>query len=342
MASFRDTVTDLMAGKPKRLGVTRRPYQRMFTIHKAISDGGYPNCSTLARQLEVTPKTIQRDIDFMRDNFGIVIEYDDKRHGFYQAGGLSEFPGFVMGAEELAALFLTRTALESIRGTSLENTMREIFAKIIRPIDGNVHLSWPEMDEAFTRKMPEMKVKHVRLFGELAEAVIKRQEISFHYLKLDADKAAPRRVQPYHLGEVDGAWYLIGHDVERGALRTFALPRLTRLNVLASRFDRPPDFDGRQHLRKSFGIWHQPGGHVQLVRVRLKDYAARLAQERRWHPTQEIEVLDARGSKVEVRFEAGALEEVVRWVLSFGSKAEVIGPPELRQMVREELKLMKA
>lgn len=342
MANFRDTVSELMAEKPKRAGVTRRPYQRMFAIHRAISKGGYPNCSTLARELEVTPKTIQRDIDFMRDNFGVVIEYDDKRHGFHAVNGLPDFPGFVMGAEELAALFLTRTALESIRGTSLEKTMREIFAKIIRPIEGTVHLTWPEMDEAFTRKMPEMKARDVTLFGQLAEAVIQRREIGFHYRKLDADKAAPRRVRPYHLGEVEGAWYLIGHDVERDALRTFALPRMSRTKVHASTFERPAGFDGRDHLRRSFGVWHASGSHVHLVRVVLKDYAARLAQERRWHPTQETTVLDAKGNKVEVRFEAGALEEVVRWVLSFGSKAEVTGPPELRQMVREELKLMKA
>ena len=219
--------------------------------------------------------------------------------------------------------------------------MREIFAKIVRPIEGTVHLSWGEMDEAFTRKMPEMKARDVALFGQLAEGVIQRREISFHYRKLDADKAAPRRVRPYHLGEVEGAWYLIGHDVERGALRTFALPRMMRMKVLSSGFERPADFDGRDHLRRSFGIWHSAGGHVHLVRVKLKDYAARIAQERRWHPTQETTVLDAKGNKVEVRFEAGALEEVVRWVLSFGSKAEVVGPPELRQMVREELKLMK-
>lgn len=342
MAKFRDTVSDLMAEKPKRAGVTRRPYQRMFAIHRAISKGGYPNCTTLARELEVTPKTIQRDIDFMRDNFGVIIEYDDKRHGFHAVNGLPDFPGFVMGAEELAALFLTRTALESIRGTSLEKTMREIFGKIIRPIEGTVHLTWAEMDEAFTRKMPEMKARDVTLFGQLAEAVIKRHEVGFHYRKLDADKAAPRRVRPYHLGEVDGAWYLIGHDVERDALRTFALPRMSRTKVHAATFERPAGFDGREHLRRSFGIWQPAGDRIHLVRVVLKDYGARLAQERRWHPTQETTVLDAKGNKVEVRFEAGALEEVVRWVLSFGSKAEVTGPPELRQMVREELKLMKA
>lgn len=342
MAMLRETVSGMKGEKPKRAGATRRPYQRMFEIHRAISDGGYPNCSTLARLLEVTPKTIQRDIDFMRDNFGVAIEYDGARHGFYQRGGVSEFPGFTMGAEELAALFLTRTALEAIRGTSLERTMRGIFAKILRPIDGTVHLSWSEIDEAFTRKMPEMKARDVRLFGELAEAVVKRREVSFHYRKLDAGTAAPRRVRPYHLGEVDGAWYLIGLDLGRGALRSFVLPRMSRVKVLAASFERPADFDGRDYLRRSFGIWHKAGAPLHLVRVRLKGYAARLAQERRWHPSQETSVLDGKGERVEVRFEAGALEEVVRWVLSFGSKAEVLGPPELRQLVREELKLMKA
>ena len=342
MARFRDTVAEMMDDKPRRLGVTRRPLERIQVIYKIIRDGGYPTCATLAKRLEVSAKTIGRDIDFMRDSMGANLEYDDVRHGWYASDGLPDLPGFVVGAEELAALFLTRTALDSIRGTALEKPMKDVFAKISRAIEGSVEMNWAEMEETFTRKMPEMKAKNVKLFGELAEAVLKRHEISFHYLKLDADKAELRRVRPYHLGEVDGAWYLIGHDLERGALRTFTLPRLTRLNVLASQFDRPADFDGRQHLRKSFGIWHQSGGQVQLVRVRLKDYAARLAQERRWHPTQEIEVLDAKGNKVEVRFEAGALEEVVRWVLSFGSKAEVVGPPELRQMVREELKLMKA
>jgi predicted DNA-binding transcriptional regulator YafY len=141
---------------------------------------------------------------------------------------------------------------------------------------------------------------------------------------------------------VDGAWYLIGLDLGRGALRTFVLPRMSRVKVLATTFLRPADFDGRDYLRRSFGIWRKTGERTHLVRVQLMDYAARLAQERRWHPSQETSVLDAKGGRVEVRFEAGALEEVVRWVLSFGSKAEVVGPPELCQMVRDELKLMKA
>ena len=78
-----------------------------------------------------------------------------------------------------------------------------------------------------------------------------------------------------------------------------------------------------------------------MVRIELRNYAARLAQERRWHPTQEVTVLNDRGTRVEVRFEVGRLEEVVRWVLSFGSQAKVIAPPELSKMVRREVRAMQ-
>jgi predicted DNA-binding transcriptional regulator YafY len=73
----------------------------------------------------------------------------------------------------------------------------------------------------------------------------------------------------------------------------------------------------------------------------LRNYAARLAQERRWHPTQEVKILDGKGNKVEVSFEVGRLEEVLRWVLSFGSHAKVLAPPELIQMVRREVREMQ-
>jgi proteasome accessory factor B len=141
---------------------------------------------------------------------------------------------------------------------------------------------------------------------------------------------------------VEGGWYLIAHDLDRGALRTFALPRMSRCKILRTRFERPAGFNGTAYLSRSFGVWNVEGDNTRhLVRVELRNYAARLAQERRWHPTQEVTVLDDRGNKVEVRFEVGRLEEVMRWVLSFGSQAKVISPPELVKMVRKEVSEMQ-
>jgi hypothetical protein len=53
---------------------SRPPVARMLRIHELIQDGGHPNCFSLAAEFEVSPKTIQRDIDFMRDQLRLPLE----------------------------------------------------------------------------------------------------------------------------------------------------------------------------------------------------------------------------------------------------------------------------
>lgn len=343
MNKLQDEIANLMDDPTRGFGKSRRPIYRIYEIHEAIRSGRYPNCSQLAKQLGVQRKTIQRDITFMRDELKLPLVYADSLHGFFYESDVSDFPVFQTTAEELGGLFLARTALESVRGTPLAEVMHQVFAKLTRGMQGQIQFAWSDLDEAFTRKAVEQRPRDVRLFGNIADAVLNQLVTTFYYRKLGADSSEPRRVQPLHLGEVDGGWYLIAHDLERGALRTFALPRMTRLKTSASQFKRPKDFNGSEHLKQSFGIWSVAGDiSRQLVRVELKDYAARLAQERRWHPTQEIVPLNSKGTRVEVRFEIGRLEEVLRWVLSFGSQAKVLGPPELVKMVRSEIDAMKS
>ena len=341
MNKLQDEVANLMADANGRIGKTRRPIFRIYEIHAAIRSGGYPNCSHLAKQLSVQRKTIQRDITFMRDELKLPIKYEDSLHGYFYETDVSDFPVFQTTAEELAGLFLAHTALESVRGTPLAEVMHKVFAKLTRGMLGQIQFAWSDLDDAFSRKSIEPRPRDVKLFGGLADAVLNQLVTTFYYRKLGADSAEVRRVQPLHLGEVDGGWYLIAQDLGRNELRTFALPRMTRLKVNTTTFERPQNFNGSVHLKQSFGIWNVAGDFSrQLVRVELKDYAARLAHERRWHPTQEIFPLNAKGTRVEVRFEIGRLEEVLRWVLSFGSQAKVLGPPELIQLVRAEVAAM--
>jgi proteasome accessory factor B len=67
---------------PQRTGQTRRPLARIQRIHEELSAGGYPNCSTLAALLEVSTKTIQRDLDFMRDELARAASYRFTGKGF--------------------------------------------------------------------------------------------------------------------------------------------------------------------------------------------------------------------------------------------------------------------
>jgi predicted DNA-binding transcriptional regulator YafY len=342
MNQLQNEVANLMSDPNGRIGKTRRPIYRIYQIHAAIRSGCYPNCSKLAKELSVQRKTIQRDITFMRDELNLPVRYADTLHGFYYESDVSDFPVFQTTAEELAGLFLARIALESVRGTPLAEVMQKVFAKLTRGMLGQIEFAWSDLDDAFSRKSIEQRPRDVKLFGEIAENILNERVITFYYRKLGADHSELRRVEPLHLGEVDEGWYLIAQDLERSALRTFALPRITRLKVTKKKFTRPETFVGSEHLKQSFGIWSVAGDYSrQVVRVELKDYAARLAQERRWHPTQEVVSLNAKSTRVEIRFEIGRLEEVLRWVLSFGSQAKVLGPPDLVKLVKSEIEAMR-
>ncbi len=90
-------------------------------------------------------------------------------------------------------------------------------------------------------------------------------------------------------------------------------------------------------------MWSYAGDQKRKyeVHIRFEGYAARVVAERQWHPTQAIRKLKPEGSVIEFQADLSGLEEITRWVLSWGSKARVLGPPELQKRVREELEKMK-
>ena len=321
-----------------QLGKNRPAIWRIYEVHRMIRSGTYPNCSTLARVIEVTPKTIQRDISFMRHQLDLPLEYDSVQHGFYYSRDIHEFPLLQLGRHELVALFVAAQALEPFRGTELEGPLAESFRRIAEACPGEVSMQWRDLEAAFTVKAAGTLAANATLFGDLLDAVQQRYEVRFEYLKLTASQSEPRQVRPYHLAQIERAWYLIGYDLMRKDLRHFALQRIGQLRILPVHFKEPKDFQARDYLGGGFGVWNESGSNRQRheVRIEFSDYAARVVAERQWHGTQEIRRLDDRGTRIEFSAKVARLEDITRWVLSWGSKARVIGPPELRERVRRE------
>jgi predicted DNA-binding transcriptional regulator YafY len=170
------------------------------------------------------------------------------------------------------------------------------------------------------------------------------REVSFDYHKLTGSKPEHRTVQPYHVGQIEHGWYLLAYDPARKAMRTFALQRITNLQVLKPKFERSPRFNARDHLGGGFGVWsyEERPNHAHEISIRFEGYAARVVAERMWHSSQEIRKLKPDGSVIEFQATLSGLEEITRWILSWGSKATVIGPLELKKRVKDELERMVA
>lgn len=116
---------------------------------------------------------------------------------------------------------------------------------------------------------------------------------------------------------------------------------MREVKLTRTKFLRPADFSIQRHLGESFGVFRgEAGGKVQRVRIRFDAWAARLVSERAWHESQEIKRL--RSGEIELQLELASLEEVERWILSWGVHAEVMAPRALRDRVHQVAKTLAA
>ena len=86
-------------------------------IHQLLQLKEYPNCQALSRDFEVSYKTVQRDIDFMRDQLRLPIDYDTVRHGFRYTREVKNLPSLSLQEGEVVALLVAQKAAEQYRGT---------------------------------------------------------------------------------------------------------------------------------------------------------------------------------------------------------------------------------
>jgi len=115
-------------------------------------------------------------------------------------------------------------------------------------------------------------------------------------------------------------------------VRVFALHRIRRLTVTTEPFTIPRDFSFRRYAADSFGV--EQGRSIE-VQVRFAPRQARWIRERKWHRSARIqEELDG---GIVLRLKVAETSEIKRWVLQFGSEAEVLRPASLRRAVADDL-----
>ncbi len=309
---------------------SRPPLARMLRIHEALKAGRMPNCRKLGEELEVSGKTVQRDLEFMRDQLGLPIEYDAARFGYRYAEEVAAFPTVQVGEGELLALVVAQRALEQYQGTVWADRLQAACQKLAGSLQGKVSFNLDEWTERVSFRTVGTPEVDLAVFEAAGRALAEERELVFGYRKLKGSGEEVRRLEPHHLTCVDGQWYLIGYDPDRGSSRTFALTRMRSARVTERHFVRP---EGSAPPRGGFGIF--AGGKLREIVLRFEGVAARLVAERTWHPTQRLKELP--GGRLEARFELGDLTEIQRWVLGWGGEVEVVRPKELRTGVVREL-----
>ena len=319
--------------------LSRPPFARMLRIHGRLKEDKFPNCTQLAGELQVATKTVMRDIDFMRDRMDLPIELDFRQNGFHYTSPVENFPMVQVTEQELIALFVAEKALAQYKGTPFEKPLHAAFEKLTEGLTDTVSFRWSDMDSAISFKSIGTTVADLELFETVSRAVLRSQELELQYHKLGGRSHEPRQVQPYHLGCVENQWYLFAFDLDRQQMRTFALSRMKGVSPTGKKFVRPADFSITKQLGASFGVFND-GGKTQEIRIRFDSFAARLVRERKWHASQRIKEL--KDGEIELSLKLGNLQEIQRWVLSWGENATVVAPTELRRRIGRTVEALRA
>ena len=312
-------------------------FKRLIWIDQMIREGTrvgvLPNCRTLAEGYEVSGRTIQRDIEYLKWQLGAPIEYDQVKHGFFYTEPNYRMPALNISRNDLFAVCIAEKVLQQYEGTPLYSRLSDIFRKLHQSLPDNVTVDPSWLDDRFSYFFEPAPVLDSTTWQKCFEALRMQRTVEFDYQIPGYPEAHRRRVDPYHGVAYQSQWYLVGKCHYKKSVRVFAVSRISNAEVTDDDFFVADDFEFEEYVGEHFGIFRSEDEYQ--VRVRFTADAAPYVREREWHASQTVETVEDGG--VELSFPVSHLFEVKRWVLSWGAEVEVLSPDELIEMVRTDL-----
>jgi predicted DNA-binding transcriptional regulator YafY len=310
-------------------------YNRILFIDYEIAQGAYPNARELAERYEgVSPRTIKRDIEWLRDFHAAPIEYDTQRRGYYYTEPNWRLPALQMAESEIFAMTLAEEVLKQYRNTPLYGTLSTLFAKLQAQLPDKVTMDpqWlPQRATVFHSPTPQIRDD---VWEAIFESLRSNRSLYISYSTPQYEGYVERLVSPYHAVANRGEWYAICFDETKEAMRIFGLSRMGGATLTEHRFEVPADFSVEQFADEYFGVYHD--SQEYNVELWVAPHIAPYIREREWHDTQHT--AEHPDGSLTLTFRSNQLDEVRRWLLSWGAGIVAKRPPELVEAVREDLR----
>ena len=292
--------------------------------------GQAPNCRQLARELEVSRRTVLRDIEFLKSDLGAPVKYDARRRGYVYTEPNWIMPSVRITEGELLALMVAEKALDAYAGTPWADRLRDAFDRMTAALPDRVEIAPRDLltrvdfaPEAEAETSPEV-IKTLNL------AIRDNQVLEMDYQGLGRDRPRQYTVDPYILRHARGAWYLAAREHRSGQVPLYNVSRIRRVRPTGATFDYDASgFDPKAYFAGTFGT-HQTSERYRVA-VEFSGWAARLVQERRWHASQKF--VKRPGGRIRFEVEVAHLDDIWPWILSWGSEAKVLKPEELASKV---------
>lgn len=286
---------------------------RLFEIIYILLNKDRITAKELAEHFEVSTRTIYRDVEDI-STAGIPIYMSKGKNG-----GISLLPGFVLdrtvlSKEEKTDILSALQSLNVLDKSSVDETLTKLSSFL-----GDSNQGYYEIDlDGWGNLITEQ-------FEKSKQAIIAKKLLSFEYLS-SLNKRSKRIVEPYKLWFKEKHWYLKAYCLNKNAIRTFRFSRMRKVEILEKHFaPRTLDLINNSEYQTSYPT-------TEVVMKVNNDMEYRILDE-----FADKDVIQNGDGSFTVRMNYIEDSWLYGYILSFGSYAKVISPPELQNTIQKIL-----
>ena len=314
---------------------------RLSRIHLEIASGNYPSREDLAKLVETkngSVRTIQRILDFLRNELNAPLKYDRQKKGFYYQQIGWNLPLSNLDEKEILAVFIAENALKLTGHLPEAEDLKKALAKLVSYLPDKVSMDLATLSDNLSFQNPAYELSDPELRQKLAVAATEQTTVEFDYYAQYKQKTERRKVDVYLLHNFGGDWYVIGFDHERGALRVFHIGRISNFKETNKGFEiRREIWNKEEYLRSHFNM--MLGGRKTKVEIWFDPYQAQWIRSRKFfHADEKREELADRSLRLSFQVGDNGLEAVARFCLTYAGNCIAEKPAKLRELIREKLK----
>lgn len=315
---------------------TETRYERLDDIERLLArrPEGWTT-SELARELDVAPDTILRDLTLLEAR-GTGLIKQGRRYLLDHRRSLHTIR---ISNDEALALYLAARLLS--RHSDEHNP------HVVRALEklGDALLSKsPFIASHIARAAAAVRTRQARrAYVETLEVITQGwamgRKVRLRYRSYTKDEVTERTFAPYFIepSGIGYACHVIGFDDLRGELRTFKVERIYEARLTDEPFVVPDEFDPQRLLASAWGVIWRDAETIEVC-LRFHPTVVRRLKESVWHFSQRLEDLPDGSCLFTVR--VGSTLEMKPWIRQWGSAVEVIAPAELRAELIEEVRAM--
>lgn len=290
--------------------------------------------SNLPDDFPKNPRTIRRDLEALEAvGFPLTTDRVNGPTRWKLMDGFRNIPALSFSPTELMSLIFSQNLLKPLEGTEIQISLTSALNKAAAALPPQGHEYVRKIEQIFSVGLGPHKnyQQHRKAIDLITQAIAKARTAQIRYYSASRNKTARREVDPYRLWYAGGGLYLIAYDHRRRDVRMFAVERIHSITLTDHPYQMPLGFNVEDYVQDALMVMRGRRIEVELL---FSKSAAAWVKDKIWHPSQNI--IPLKDGRLRIILQVADTNELVGWILSFGSQVRAVRPDGLRQKVKEE------